>query len=192
MVAVGHPAVGPGVVVTGGIIVTTARAALRAAGGGEPSRLVVRVLAADDHRWRGAEAGVLSCDIVGDVAVLGAAPWVEADGLDALADLLGERHADVHDLEIDETVNLHMPTPAGAWLRLPGVVASDRDVAITAASINSDAAMAIRDWAGTPVFSDTGLLVGFLARSGRTTTVVRRVDHLVGARWTVRSVGSSD
>lgn len=183
LVVVGHPAVGTGVVVTGGIIVTTARAALRAAGGADPSRLTVRVLAADDHRWRGAEAGVLSCDIVGDGAVLGAAPWVEHDGLDALADLIGERQAvGVQQLEIDETVTLHVPTPGGAWIRVPGVVASDLDVVVTAASINSDAAIAISNWAGTPVFSETGMLVGFLARSTGTSTVVRRVDHIVGAR----------
>lgn len=42
--------------------------------------------------------------------------------------------------------------------------------------------MAIEAWMGMPVFSDTGLLVGLLARSTGTMTVVRRVDHLVGAR----------
>lgn len=132
LVTVGHPAVGAGVVVTAGIIITTARVALRAAGGGDPSRLVVRVLAADDHRWRGAEAGVLCCDIAGDVAVLGAAPGVDGDGLDALADLLGERHAvGVQDLEIGDTVSLHVPTPSGAWIRVPGLVENEFETAIT-------------------------------------------------------------
>lgn len=188
LVTVGHPAVGPGVLLTGGVIVTTARTALRAAGGGEPSRLVVRVLPADDHRWRGAEAGVLSCDIVGDVAVLGATPWVEADGLDALADLLGERHAvGVQQLEIDETVPLRVPTPSGAWIRLPGLVQNELHIAITAGPIDSDAAEVADTWAGMPVFSVTGMLVGFLARSIGT-TVVRRVDYLVGARSTVTIV----
>lgn len=46
----------------------------------------------------------------------------------------------MQDLTIGETATLHLPTPSGVWVRLPGMVASELDVAITACPIDSDAA----------------------------------------------------
>lgn len=193
LVAVGQPTVGVGVVIPNGMLITTARTALKAATGDDPGRLAIRVLASDDHRWRGAQVGILNCDIATDLALLGAAPWVESEALDALTDLLQERHTVAVDLDVSDAVTLYIPTESGAWARLPGIVASALEISITAVPINEDASIVVAaHWVGLPAFTDAGL-VGFLIHDAAGHIMVRRVDQLVrrGARTTADRLETS-
>jgi hypothetical protein len=187
LVALGRPTVGIGVVISNGVLITTARTALKAGTGDDPSQLTIQVMASDDHRWRGARVGILNCDIATDLALLGAAPWVEPEGLDTLTDLLRERHAvGAVDLDVSDAVTLSIPTESGVWARLPGTVTSELDISITAVPINEDASVVVAaHWVGLPAFTDARL-AGFLIHDATGHIMVRRVDQLIrlGARTT--------
>ena len=175
LVAVGQPAVGVAVAVSPGLLVTTASTVLKA-NTGKTGNLSVKAAALDDFKWRGAQVGVLSCDIATDLALLGSTPGIDDDGLD---DLLRERELlEVAELVLGDAMVLHIPTVSGLWARLPGVVTSDLEITIAARPVDEDAAAAVAEWAGMPAFSDDGRLAGFVIRAS-TPVLVRRVDHVV-------------
>ena len=178
LVAVGQPGVGIAVVLSNGPMITTATTVLRATTG-EIRNSLIKTAALDDSKWRGAMVGVLSCDIISDLALLGAGSGID-DGFNGLDDLLREREkVEVAELVVGDAMVLHIPTVSGLWARLPGVITSDLDMTITARPVDEDAAGVVADWAGMPAFSNDGRLARFLVRSTSTQMIVRRVDHLV-------------
>lgn len=180
LVAVGQPTIGVGVVIPNRMLITMARTALKAATGDDPSRLTIPVMASEDHRWRGAQVGILNCDVISDLALLGAAPGIDDDGLDGLDDLLREREmVEVAELVVGDAMTLHIPTVSGVWVRLPGVVTSASDITFAAQPVDEDAANVVAEWAGLPAFSEDGRLDGFVTHNTMKQLVVRRVDQLV-------------
>ena len=156
LVAVGSFA---GVCVTSGLIVIADRAVhAQAVQCGRDNR-VVALRAASDHRDRGAKAAVLG--IKNGVALLGNAPWLDADSREALNRLHQERRAvDVAVVNRGE-VTLQVPTPSGAWWRLPAVACRRRALAIEATPVSGcEEVVEVID--GAPAFTMQEQLVGFI------------------------------
>jgi hypothetical protein len=159
LVAIGNPVDGIGVVLVNGMLVCSADVAQTATTGGDSSRLTVPVAAEGDHRWRGAKAAALG--VRNSIALLGSAPWIDADSREALNRLLQERRAvGVAVVERGE-ITLQVPTPGGAWWRLPAVARRRQALGIMATPVpGCEEVVEVID--GAPAFTMQEQLVGFI------------------------------
>ena len=119
------------------------------------------------------------------VAVLGHAHWLDADARDALGRLLAERlTVDVAAIDDLSEITVRMPTPSGAWWRLPAVVHGRRALLVRATPLpGGEGLLDLIDAA--PAFDELDRLVGFVRvlgapSAGCQIAVVARADAVLG------------
>lgn len=120
---------------------------------------VVALRAASDCRDRGAKAAVLATR--NGIALLGDAPWLDADAREALRRVLEERLAVSVDVMGRSEITVRVPTPGGAWWRLPARVRSRRALAIEVTPVpEGEEILDLIN--GAPAFTEYDQLAGFV------------------------------